>query len=320
MEYQEYRLLRDRIVAESNPLRLDCMNPAKALAGLAPPNCMGTARPDEALAAWRQTLVPDFDPRSLIATTGVRPALSRIFADLAADKYELWLPVDVYPEYWRSAQSSGLAAHGFATLPRPEWTRLENASDSAALLLPHPLTPLGRYVTADEIAFLKDWLGHCPKRRLILDTAYHFDDRLDATARDLVAAGQTFLVHSLAKAWLLPDTLGVIVWPEAHARAGQRTEAEGATTAFARAVHALTVAPDLPRQLAATFKRQWQAVSEQIQAAEPHWQPPATGYFSVVEVPFETLLQKHGILSAPASVFGSSREDLSIVSCLYYPA
>jgi hypothetical protein len=34
-------------------------------------------------------------------------------------------------------------------------------------------------------------------------------------------------------------------------------------------------------------------------------------------VPFETLLQDHGILSIPASVFGSEAEDLSVISCLY---
>src|SRR4051794_27130159 len=116
MQYQEYRSLRDQIVATSSPLRMDCMNPSKSLIHMSPRSKFGSATVDEALAAWRRSFAPEANPYRTVATTGVRSALPGLFAYFAAAEYELWLPEDVYPEYWKFAAEAGLLGRAVVTL------------------------------------------------------------------------------------------------------------------------------------------------------------------------------------------------------------
>jgi histidinol-phosphate/aromatic aminotransferase/cobyric acid decarboxylase-like protein len=319
MQYREFRALRDRIIAESNPLRMDCMNLSKAVARLTPPPAARSAAVDEASEAWRRCFAPKAAPSQIAVTTGVRPALWVLFAQLAATEYELWLPEDVYPEYWRSAAEANLCARSFVTLPQVNCAPLAEAGRRAAVLLPHPITPLGRHLTPDELAFFRDWLGQNAARRVILDTAYLFDNRLDPATQELLDSDQAFILHSLAKAWLSPGKLGVILSPPAHASAIRIQTDDLSSEELGDAVFALNHCSRLPHDLAETFERQWAALAERIQVASPAWRPPVTGYFSVIPVSFEKLLRQYQILAVPASVFGSRRDDLSVLTCLYYP-
>jgi aspartate/methionine/tyrosine aminotransferase len=294
------------------------MNLSKALAHMAPRAPGGSASVEEALAAWRQRFAPGADPRRTVATTGVRSALRNLFSHLAAAERELWLPADVYPEYWRYAAEEGLAGRAFATLPELDLTFLAETAECATVLLPHPLTPLGRFLTDEEAGRLLTWLGQVPARRVILDAVYLFDNQLDAAARRLLASHQALFVHSIAKAWLLPDTFGVILSPDAHITSLEVSTTQLAPEKLAAAAFALGSCADLPLELSATFRRQWAALADQIQEASPDWRPPLTGYFSVIPVPFDELLQRHGVLGAPASIFGARRDDVSVISCLYY--
>jgi aspartate/methionine/tyrosine aminotransferase len=294
------------------------MNPAKALASLVRPPGGEPAAPEAALRAWRDLFAPHADVGAAVATTGVRPALRALFAHLSAAEWELGLPEDVYPEYRRLAEEAGLRCRSFVTLPTPDFSALPRSGRVTALL-PQPLAPLGRYLTAEEAAQLRAWLADNPGRRVIFDTAYHFDHTLDTAVRSLWEAGQAYVVHSLVKGWLLPDTLGVTLAPAGEAEALRRRSVPLAPEAAGRAAQALGHHPDLPLRVEATFRRRWAALAGRIRAAIPDWSPPATGYFSVVAVPFEELLTRHGMLAVPASVFGSSRHDYAIMSCLYYP-
>jgi hypothetical protein len=65
------------------------------------------------------------------------------------------------------------------------------------------------------------------------------------------------------------------------------------------------------------FGLEWQRLAPRIRVTSPDWQPPVSGYFSVLSVAFERLLNEHGILAVPATVFGSSRNDLSVITCLH---
>lgn len=307
MNYQTFRTVRDRLLAASSPLRLDCMNPAKALAHLVP-TATGTATTGDALRTWRDLFAPDVPTDCLRAGTGIRGLLPQVFATCR----KLWLPGDVYPEYHVLADRAGLDCHDLVTVPTLDLAPLVDAGPDAALLLPQPLAPLGRYLSADEVTAIRQWLAASPRRRLLLDTVYHFANRLDPVARALWDGGQTYLLHSLAKGWLLPDTLGVLVTPDVTL-----PRDEISPEAAGRAVAALRAHPDHPADVEATFRRQWAALADRLRAVLPQWQPPVTGYFSVVALGFDELL-RHDLLAVPATVFGSHREDLSIVSCLYY--
>ena len=229
----------------------------------------------------------------------------------------LWLPDDVYPEYWKIAAECQLSSHPWNTLPTPQFTSLDTCPRRAALLLPYPLTPLGRYLFHTERDQLNNWLRRSAERCLILDTVYLFDSRLDATIREFFRHRQTFVLHSLAKAWLLPDSLGVIASPIGHAVSILSAGCELRSESLGLACRALRERRDLPGKLGTIFNNAWSNSAERLRKASPAWEPPATGYFSVIDVPFEELLDKHGILGVPASVFGSRRDDLTVLSCLF---
>src|SRR5262245_38625531 len=100
MNYQQYRALRDQVVAASDPWRLDCMNPVKALAAFAPAAAPGlAATPNDVRAAWLALFQAPAATDQVLATSGVRPALNALFALLARRGCEVWLPEDVYPVY-----------------------------------------------------------------------------------------------------------------------------------------------------------------------------------------------------------------------------
>lgn len=317
MQYQEYRTLRDAIVRERSPLRLDCMNPSKALNRLAPTTRCADSTVQDALAAWSALMMPADISCRILATTGVRGALQSVFEKLAQAGFDLWLPEDVYPQYAVIAKQCRLSSRCWVTLPEPILSALEAASNRAALLLPYPLTPLGRYLRPDEIHRLEKWLAEGSERWLILDTAYLFESRLDATLVRFIKQGRTLLVHSLAKAWLLPDTLGILVAPSEQA-SFLSCETHGLSAdALARACSALRECPALPDNLSTIFKNAWSNCEHRLLQASIKWHSPETGYFSIIDVGFDQLLDEQNILGVPASVFGSSRDDLTVLSCLH---
>lgn len=320
MDYQAYRARRDQLLASRPFRRLDCMNPAKALGDLAPPPVARPASVEEALAAWRERLAPGADPGRIVATTGVRPALRALCQQLASSGHELWLPADVYPEYQAAARQSGVRCREVLTLPAPNLAPLAGAARRAAFLVPQPLAPLGRPLTENEVAFLRAWLAADPARRLVLDTVYHLAHRLDAVTRALWEEGQTWVIHSLAKSWLLPEALGVVLAPPDEAAALGGRLVPPSPEAAGLAATALRELPNLPHTVAAVIEQRWAAQAPAIRTAVPDWRPPATGYFSLFPISFEECVERWGMMTVPASVFGSSRSDLSVISCLYGPA
>jgi len=75
--------------------------------------------------------------------------------------------------------------------------------------------------------------------------------------------------------------------------------------------------PNLSELQQEAFLIEWQRLAPRIRMVAPDWQPPLTGYFSIINVPFNRLLDAHDILSVPASVFGAPNDDFSILTCLH---
>lgn len=103
----------------------------------------------------------------------------------------------------------------------------------------------------------------------------------------------------------------------ARPRPGLRARAGAIGPGLGRAVAILERRPELPRLQQAAFRREWARIAPALRAAAPAWQPPETGYFALVDRDPAALLAEHGVLVVPASVFGSARRDLCIVTCLH---
>jgi len=318
LDYQTFRRHRDELLKSRAPLRLDCMNPSQALAAWVPrrsePAQANRNATEEALAAW--STATGIDLKDVRIGWGMRDLLGRILALLAHDADEFWLPEDVYPVYWELA-GTHRPCRGFRTIPEVDWGFLDGASERAVLLCPVPLSPLGRMPKDGEIQSLRRWLHASPARFFIADSAYSYDfSAVRSPLGPLLIVARAAVLWSCSKPWLLPGALGIA---EAPAELAPRLEntVDLSEEHVADAAFAITTRPDLPLRQQQAFTREWELLSPKIRAAAPDWNPPETGYFSVVAVPFQELLDEHDTLAVPASVFGSKRSDCSVITCLH---
>ncbi len=322
MDYASYKQFRNELLKEERRfVRLDCMNPIQALAAwtTTEPEQNVTARPAQAVAAWSKATGIELDPERTVVGRGVRELLSATFSCALKRKQELWLPEDVYPVYWELASHAELELRAFATLPGPNWNFLAQTNKRAAIVLPAPLSPIGRWPTDAEISAILSWLSSSRHRLLIIDAVYTFDFDAGHGLTDLFLTetpDQCIVLWSCAKSWLSPGALGIASVPRGFASRLRSHVSPPFQATLGRIKALLENRPDLPGLQQEAFGREWQRLATRIRSAAPHWQPPPTGYFSVVAVPFETLLDKQEILSVPASVFGG-HDELSVVTCLH---
>jgi histidinol-phosphate/aromatic aminotransferase/cobyric acid decarboxylase-like protein len=323
MNFDEYkRFCRELLASErgSRLVRLDCMNPPKALAALAPalPEKPPVRDARELERAWREAFgLPDTGPAPdarLLLGRGVRDLLRALFLHFAHAGYVLNAPLDVYPVYHSLAASAGLTVKPFPTCPTPELPAQPPQDSPEVLLLPEPLVPLGRFLSEAEVRRVEDWLGADPRRLVVLDAVYTFAPRFSAATERLLRTGQTLLVHSLAKGYLTPDLAGFALLPGAVAQGVEGAEAlKLESTALRQASFLLEQHRDLPSRVQARFEEQWSRVREALGPLP--FETPRTGYFTTSALSFEELLAR-GWLAVPGSVFGPLEARWSAVTCL----
>jgi aspartate/methionine/tyrosine aminotransferase len=324
VNYARYRQFRDELLRKRQPLRLDCMNPVRALASWTSsmPELEQTAAgcSAEAIAAWSRATQIALDPERAVVGRGVRNLLSATFSVAINRGEELWLPEDVYPVYWELGRQAEASMRAFATLPQPNLSFLSETGEGASIVFPVPVSPLGRLPTDSEANALIRWLSGSRRRLLILDAVYTFDFNAGRPLMEsfLTKNGdQCILLWSCSKSWLAPGSLGLAAVPRRLAPALQGSVSPLTEAEFGKIKALLDGRPDLGQLQQAAFNREWQRLAPRIRCAVPDWKPPSIGYFSVVSMPFTTLLDQHDILSVPASVFGSAHDDLAIVTCLH---
>src|SRR5688572_8238881 len=100
MDYASYRLWRDETVARHPQVRrLDCMNPAKALASWVhdvqdPANDRSAATVQSAVRAWSNATGIIIPAHQLVVARGVRDLLAATLTTLRDPGSEIWLPDD----------------------------------------------------------------------------------------------------------------------------------------------------------------------------------------------------------------------------------
>jgi len=246
---------------------------------------------------------------------GVRALLKQALEKLRDQGYQAVLPDDVYPAYEMIAQDAGMALRKFSTIPSLFIPK--TLTKKEVLVITSPLSPQGRELSAQEISLLEIWLNQDVHRRLILDTVYTFDRRFDLATLALLKNPQTIAIHSFAKAFLVPGHLGFSV---GNSKTLDELGLVGEPSLnFELASRALWIAnqnPSLPAELQATFQGRWAVLASQLEKLVPGWKPPANGYFSVIPRKASETLEAQGAWSFPLSVYGSSNQEVSIISCL----
>jgi aspartate/methionine/tyrosine aminotransferase len=300
------------------------MNPVRALSSLAfnkprtEPEVSASIK--EAVFAWSRATGIELDPRRTVVGCGVRVLLSAALSSVLSSGQELWLPEDVYPVYRELAENLDVTLRSFPTLPQPNLDFLGETGQRAAVVLPVPISPLGRLPTDAETSDLRRWLHHSKDRLLILDAVYMFDFEASRPLIDSFLdqnGDQCIVLWSCSKCWLSPGSLGLSVAPPGVAATLRRRVVPPDRSNLGGMKLLLETRPDLSRMLQEAFSREWQRLRPFMCALDADWAPPEMGYFSVLHASFTQLLDEHGVLSVPASVFGSPHEDLSIVTCLY---
>jgi molybdenum cofactor biosynthesis enzyme MoaA len=288
------------IAANPALVRLDCLNPVKAIAHSFDRSPVDIVADD----AWMRHL--GYPVRHRFHSRGVRDSLRVLLGWLAGQGRSIALPCDIYPVYRQIADMVGVAFSTYPTLPAFDIAAALTCTDDA-LLLTAPLSPLGRDLTGEEVAALVAWLREHPERLLILDRVYDYGGSADIAP--LLATSQAAVCWSLSKAFLSPLVMGFTVVPENLAHlSGQAPAAEQAATI-------LTRHRDFPAEQVSIFRYRWQHLAPLLSSLDPEWQPPAMGYLSVLRVP-QTELLARGVLAVPGAVYEAG-DRVSVVSCLH---
>jgi aspartate/methionine/tyrosine aminotransferase len=326
LDFAAFQQLRTELLA-ANPSIVDCSetNLWRPLASLVPKVPQEVHEKvhrchlaQQWLAQWG--LPAAWAPCALVST-GVRHSLSLIFAQMAAHNIPLMLPSDVYPVYAELARAANLPFQTFTTLNgnRP----LQLPDEIGWLVLPMPLKPNGRVLSAAEGHALQQWLRADDRRRIIFDAVYTFDKRFDSVIADATDTDQAIVLHSLSKGWLHPKVFGIALVPESERelftetfRANSPTQLQLAQARYLQKHH-----PRLPLTIFTELQQRQQRLLQQLPAAlQPRLQLPAgswhAGYLISIEQSASQLLAEHRILAIPATVFGSVRTDCSILSAL----
>jgi aspartate/methionine/tyrosine aminotransferase len=301
--FDDFVALQQRVPASS--LRLGETRIARALAPLRasvePPASLPTIHRCDLARTWcaARGMPASWAGRALVCE-GVRHALALIFGELARRGEPVALPRDVYPVYWRIAESSGVAAIGFETFPE-----LAYPFSTAArhVVLPCPLKLHGRAWTTDELMAAKRWLSRDPARTVILDGVYSFGEPIAPGVLELMATGQVIYLDSLSKGWLHEQVFGAAVVP-----ARDLAVLAPIFRAAAPAQRALYVARallDAPRPpIEATLAALRARVVDLLAARGIEARAPNRGYLLPVHISADVALAEHDAVLIPLAVFG----------------
>jgi histidinol-phosphate/aromatic aminotransferase/cobyric acid decarboxylase-like protein len=242
-----------------------------------------------------------------------------LFRHYASKGAKVWLPTDNYPVYGELARKAGAAPNEFVTLPEPKWPDATGFSGPEILVVTNPLKPLGRWLPSADVSALVQWLNGSPALRIILDTVYTFDARFHPTTLALLETQQTILLHSLTKGWLHPRLFGIALVPEQNAealtpvfRANPPSQSSLARARVLMGQHAA-----LPTTVGAVLNSARGGLISRLETKLPLLSR-SEGYFFPVQGRWSELLDKVGVLGLPVSVFGSDREEMTILSSLTF--
>ena len=332
MNFEEFQVRRKQLLVQRPGLQ-DCAesNVYRALSCLVPDLAAAFAMPTETVhrchlaEQWTNHFaVPAADPARALVSCGVRHSLEMIFRLGASQGDRFWLPADNYPVYLALAAEAGAQVNLYPTLPEPIWPTAEGHEVDGAdrrhefLLITNPMKPRSRWLNEADLTAIEDWLSGGDRRRVLIDAVYDLGEKLHAGTLRLLAEGKTILLHSLTKGWLHPRLFGVALVPECDRERWLPVFRSAAPPQqnLAMARELLAEHFDLPQRVAVTLGATGDALFHNLPVSrDQRLATDAPGYLFPVKVAHGELLEK-GVLGMPASVFGSDRNDLTVLSSL----
>lgn len=326
MNYERFKAKRQEILREALSITDGAeMNLYEALAPLVVSTAANTREKVHRChlaAEWTALfeLPSEMSKRALISN-GVRDSLARLFERYASQGARAWLPSDTYPVFHELAAAAKLPVQEYPTLPEPAWPTKPPEDGLEIMLITNPMKPLGRWLSGDDVAALKLWLGASPHRRLLIDAVYTFGTTFHEATLELMRGGQTLLLHSLTKGWLRPRLFGVTVVPpdDVASLAPVFREAPPPQSSLAEARWLMSdhqKKPELVRAAIGSASRTLRLKYPQL--FHPGGASELVGYFHPVHKPWAALLAEDRLLGIPATVFGSKLEDITILSSLTF--
>lgn len=380
--FEEYRDFKNVLLAslpggengQTRVTRLDCMKPAVALQHYLQP--IPLCRPPylhtydditfHLAKTWEQ--LSTLSSQKVLLTRGVRDGIYVALEALSQNgqmRNSVLFPSDVYPVYEKIIQKTSTSTifHQFETLAdelnlSTVLSRADSAKEShvnSVILLPYPLTPIGRRFTSSEIDQLVCWLSddsvpHAP-RYLILDCVYSFKLEQDMKhIASLLSLQNVTAIHSLAKGWISPfleppeylagimsekipvpinrsnfsSGVGFLyccsdVWRSLAGQTLARFNLFPHHSSLQQAFHILHQQPQLPQILETRLQKQWRKLEASLRKMDPSFTIPHSGYFATMKGHWSDLYMNYDTLTVPTSVFGahSSANGRSVISCLY---
>jgi len=313
MNFKAYKIWQKEFL-ETNPkvFRADCLNPFKSMDYLLKDVSFTKEKRDkkELYALWSKVNGTQISNENLAFSRGVRDSLGILFAFFK--ERDIFIPHDIYPRYFELSKENRVKS--FTTYPKMDWEFLKTIENSV-ILLTIPFTPVGRVLEEDALKEIEVVIKN--GNHLIIDSVYDYDLKNNfKKLKVLLESERVFWLHSLSKTYLSPEILGINYVPRAYKIYFENSwkNSLNEMNDFSRPYDILTQKPNFSNLQSEEFMKGFDFLSENtgldIYESE-------IAYFAVVEESFESLL-KHNILAVPASVFGSKRDDLTVVTGLYY--
>ena len=312
MNFKEYKLWQKEFLEKKpNVFRADCMNPFKSMDYLLKNIEFSDKKREkkELYELWSKVNSIEISTENLAFSKGVRDSLGILF-EIFKEK-NIYMPQDIYPRYFELASKNKV--HTFTTYPMMDWAYIGGIKGSVVLLT-IPFTPVGRRLSDEDIGQIEELISN--GNYVVIDSVYDYDLKKSfSSLGKLLKSERLFWLHSLSKTYLSPEVLGINYVPSGYKQyfesSWKAKKKDGAD--FSRPYDILAQKQNFAEVQAGEFRKGWSNLYENTGlevSAE-------IAYFSVIEEPFEELL-KRNILGVPASVFGSKKSDVTIVTSLFY--
>jgi len=316
MTLDEGHKIRDSVLTEKFPLRLDCLNPFAALNVWRLPETGHEASIQDLQAKFHTSL--NLPQRTSFLTKGVRSLLRTLMRTPTGQRAHWWIPGDVFPAYLNIAAEEGVLVDRYSLWPDLQLAPIMHGSgEKEFLLIPLPHSPMGYRLSTDQRDMMQAWLVQSPSRYLVVDLVYAYDHLYNPEIQEWASSSQAILAFSMSKTWLQRCLAGIAIVPDAFLEEVQPYLEIPSSFERGLALRCLVDQPDLPSRQAKRFETQWRSFSDKLKDIDLAWMPPRTGYLGVVKCHWQRLLDEHNVLAVPPALFGSPALEYSIISCLH---